>query len=158
MTENSWFVRQQGFKEGSMFESIDRIAIAVKDLDKAVDFFSDLLNIDFFVFPTKEGMGMRGAYSACGLELIEPTGPDTMLSKFIENRGEGLWALILKVKNMDEAIKKFEEKGLRQTGDVTLGSMREVGFHPKGSYGVQIILAEYPAEHPATWAALDEKG
>jgi len=30
-----------------MFESIDRIAIAVKDLDKAVGFFSDLLDIDF---------------------------------------------------------------------------------------------------------------
>ena len=138
-----------------MFESIDRIAIAVKDLDKAVDFFSDLLDIHFYVFPTKEGMGMRGAYSACGLELIAPTGPDTMLSKFIEKRGEGLWSIILKVKNMDEAIEKFKEKGLRQTGDVTFGTMREVGFHPKGSFGVEITLAEYPAEHPATAAALD---
>ena len=140
-----------------MFEGIDRIAIAVKDLDKAVGFFSDLLDIDFFIFPIKEGMGMRGAYSASGLELIAPTGPDTMLGKFIENRGEGFWSLILKVKNMDEAIKKFEEKGLKKAGDVTFGTMREVGFHPKGSFGVEIILAEYPAEHPATWAALDEK-
>jgi len=141
-----------------MFESIDRIAIAVKDLDKAIGFFSDLLDIDFFIFPLQEGMGMRGAYSASGLELIAPTGPDTMLAKFIEKRGEGLWSLILKVKNMDEAIKKFEEKGLKQTGDVTFGTMREVGFHPKGSFGVEITLAEYPAEHPATWAALDKKG
>ena len=61
-----------------MFESIDRIAIAVKDLDKAVGFFSDLLDISFYVFPTQEGMEMRGAYSVCGLELIAPTGPDTM--------------------------------------------------------------------------------
>ena len=99
---------------------------------------------------------MRGAYSACGLELIAPTGPDTMLGKFIEKRGEGLWSVILKVKNMEEAIRKFEEKGLKKTGDVTFGTMREVGFHPKGSFGVEITLAEYPAEHPATWAALDE--
>jgi len=139
-----------------MFESVDRIAIAVKDLEKAVAFFSDLLDIDFFIFPLKEGMGMRGAYSACGLELIAPTGPDTMLDRFIEKRGEGLWSLILKVKNMDEAIRKFEEKGLKKTGDVTFGTMREVGFHPKGSFGVEITLAEYPTEHPATWAALDE--
>ena len=111
-----------------MFENIDRIAIAVKDLDKAVGFFSDLLDIDFYVFPTKEGMGMRGAYSACGLELIAPTGPDTMLSKFIEKRGEGLWSIILKAKNTDEAIRKFEEKRLRPTGDVTFGTMGVVGF------------------------------
>lgn len=141
-----------------MFESIDRIAIAVKDLDKAVGFFSDLLDIDFFIFPIKEGMGMRGAYSASGLELIAPTGPDTMLGKFIEKRGEGLWSIILKVKDMDEAIRQFEEKGLTRTGDVTFGKMREVGFHPKGAFGVEITLAEYPAEHPATVAALDEKG
>ena len=137
-----------------MFENIDRIAIAVKDLDKAAGFFSDLLDIDFYIFPGNESMGMRGAYSASGLELIEPTGPDTMLGKFIEERGEGLWALVLKVKNMDEAIKKFKEKGLKQTGDVTFGDMREVGFHPKGASGVQIILAEYKAEHPATMPAL----
>ncbi len=53
-------------------------------------------------------------------------------------------------------IKKFEEKGLKVAGDVTVGAMREVAFHPKGSHGVQIVLAEYPDRHPATIAAMSD--
>jgi methylmalonyl-CoA epimerase len=136
-----------------MFEKIDRIAIAVKDLDKAADFFSDLLGIEFDIVGSSQELGMRGGYSACGLELIEPTHPDSIVGRFLQQRGEGMWALVLKVKNMDEMIKKFKEKGLKVAGDVTVGAMREVAFHPKGSYGVEIVLAEYPEKHAATIAA-----
>ena len=41
-----------------MFEKIDRIAIAVKDLEKAAAFFSDLLDIDFRRNVSKGGYGM----------------------------------------------------------------------------------------------------
>jgi methylmalonyl-CoA/ethylmalonyl-CoA epimerase len=140
-----------------MFEKIDRIAIAVKDLEKATAFFSDLLGIDFDIVGSSQGLGMRGGYSACGLELIEPTHPDSIIGRFLEQRGEGLWALVLKVKNMDEMIKRFEEKGLKVAGDITVGAMREVAFHPKGSYGVELVLAEYPEKHGATVAALAKK-
>ena len=139
-----------------MFEKIDRIAIAVKDLEKAAAFFSDLLDIDFDIVGTQSELGMRGGYSASGLELIESTHPKSLIARFLEQRGEGLWAVVLKVKNMDEMIKKFEAKGLKVAGDVTVGSMREVAFHPKGSYGVEIVLAEYPERHGATVAALSQ--
>ena len=139
-----------------MFEKIDRIAIAVKDLEKAADFFSDLLGIEFDIVGSSEQLGMRGGYSACGLELIESTHPDSIIGRFLEQRGEGLWALVLKVRNMDEMIKRFEEKGLKVAGDVKAGAMREVAFHPKGSYGVELVLAEYPEKHGATVAALSK--
>ncbi len=139
-----------------MFEKIDRIAIAVKDLEKAIKFFSDLLDVDFDIVGSSKELGMRGVYSACGLELIEPTHPDSIIGRFLKQRGEGLWALVLKVRNMDEMIKKFEEKGLKVAGDVTVGAMREVAFHPKNSHGVQIVLAEYPDRHPATIAAMSD--
>ena len=139
-----------------MFEKIDRIAIAVKDLEKAADFFSDLLGIEFDIVGSSEQLGMRGGYSACGLELIESTHPDSIIGRFLEQRGEGLWALVLKVRNMDQMIKRFEEKGLKVAGDVKVGAMREVAFHPKGSYGVEIVLAEYTEKHPATVAAMSK--
>ncbi len=141
-----------------MFQGIDRIAIAVKDLDKAVKFFNELLGVEFDIFPNHEGLGMRGGYSASGLELIEPTAPDTTIGRFIKDRGEGLWCLVLKVKDMDEAIKRFGEKGLKPVNDVKIGTMREVSFHPKDAFGVEITLAEYPDKHPATVAAMNFKG
>jgi len=39
-------------------------------------------------------------------------------------------------------------------GDIKAGTMREVAFHPKDAYGVEIVLAEYPDIHPATVATL----
>ncbi len=141
-----------------MFEGIDRVAIAVKDLDKAVKFYSELLDIDFDVFPGHEGLGMRGGYSASGLELLEGTSPDSTIGKFVKERGEGLWCIVFKVKNMDEAIKRFAEKGLKPVNDISVGTMREVSFHPKDAFGVEITLAEYPAKHPATVAAMGVKG
>jgi len=137
-----------------MFERIDRIAIAVRNLEKAERFFSDLLDIKFDPPGQTEGLGMRGSYSKCGLELIEPTHPDSIIGRFLEQRGEGVWAVVLKVNNMDEAVRRFERKGLRVAGDIQFGTMREVAFHPKDAYGVEIVLAEYPEMHPATVAGI----
>jgi len=136
-----------------MIEKIDRIAIAVNDLEKATRFFSELLGVAFDVVGQNEQLGMKGSYSASGLELIAPTSPDTPVGKFLKQRGEGLWGIVFKVSDMDEAVKIFQEKGLTMVGDVTVGTMREVAFHPKDSFGVEIILAEYPEKHPATIAA-----
>jgi predicted enzyme related to lactoylglutathione lyase len=136
-----------------MFEKIERVAIAVKDLEKAKDFFSDLLDINFDIVGEMDQLGMRGGYSAFGLELIEASTPGSMIGKFIDQRGEGVWAIVIKVKNMDAAVAKCLEKGMKIAGDIRYGAMREVAFHPKGSFGVEIVLAEYQEKHPATVAA-----
>ena len=137
-----------------MVEKIDRVVIAVKDIEKGMKFFSDLLDIEFDVIDDDEEIGMRGTYSPSGLELLQPTNPDTIIGRFLEKRGEGLWAIVLKVKNMDEAVERFKQKGLKVAGDIKVGDMREVAFHPKGSFGVELILVEYPEMHPATIAFL----
>ncbi len=66
--------------------------------------------------------------------------------------------VVVKVKDIEAAAQKLEEKGLQRTMDVTVGKMREIGFHAKNSYGVQIVLAEYPEKHAATIAAWDIEG
>ena len=94
-----------------MIEKIDRVVIAVNNLDESMDFFTDLLGIKFDdVSGAGRDIGMRGAYSSSGLELIEPTSPDTVIGKFIQKRGEGLWAIVFKVKNIEEAVEKFKRK------------------------------------------------
>ena len=136
-----------------LFESIDRVVIAVKDLDKSLKFFKDLLDVDFDVVGSHEELKITGAYGASGLELIEPYGKDSGLLKYLEAKGEGVMAIVLKVKDMDSAVAHLEKKGLKKIMDIKVGTMREVGFNPRESHGFQIILAEYPAKHPATIAA-----
>jgi len=99
-------------------------------------------------------MKIRAVYSYLGLELVESTGPGSMIDKFIQQRGEGVFCIVIKVSDLEEAIRRFEAKGLRRTGELKIGGMREVAFHPKDAHGLQIILVEYQAKHPATVAAL----
>jgi catechol 2,3-dioxygenase-like lactoylglutathione lyase family enzyme len=136
-----------------MFESLERVVIAVKDLEKSIKFFKNLLDVDFDIVGSNDELKIRGAYSASGLELIEPFGKDSLLAKHLEAKGEGLMAIVLKVKDMNTAVDRLVKKGIRKTMDVQVGKMREVGFHPGDTHGFQIVLAEYPAKHPATIAA-----
>jgi methylmalonyl-CoA epimerase len=136
-----------------VFEKIERVAIAVRDFDQAEKFFSDLLDLHFDEPGVNEEAGLRAAYSAFGLELIEATKPDTLIDQFIRKRGEGVFCVVIKVKDLSEAVKSFEQKGLRRVGEINKGGLKEILFHPKDSYGVQLVLAEYKAKHPATVAA-----
>lgn len=139
-----------------MFEAIERIVVAVKDLDKASELFSNLMDIEFDEPLVDEEYNMRAVYSFFGLELVESTAPGSVIDQYIQAKGEGVFRIVIKVKNMDEAIKRFEEKGVRMVGELTVGGMREVAFHPKDAHGMQIVLAEYKAKHPATVAALEK--
>jgi len=139
-----------------MFESIDRIVVAVKNLDKTRDLLADLLDIDFDEPIADEEYNMRAVYSYFGLELVESTAPGSVIDQYVKSRGEGVFRVVIKVSNMDEAIKKFEEKGVRAVGEMTFGGVREVVFHPKDAHGIQIVLAEYKAKHPATVAGLEK--
>ncbi len=139
-----------------MIEAIDRIVVAVKDLDKTRDLLTDLLDIDFDEPIADDEYNMRAVYSYFGLELVESTASGSVIDQYIESRGEGIFRLVIKVSNMDEAIKKFEKKGVRAVGEMTFGGVREVVFHPKDAHGMQIVLAEYKAKHPATVAGLEK--
>ncbi|MBS7250144.1 MAG: hypothetical protein KIH08_06085 [Candidatus Freyarchaeota archaeon] len=70
----------------------------------------------------------------------------------MEKRGEGLYAIVFKVPNIEEAAAELEKKGVRRVGTLDLGALKEVMFHPKDTHGVMIILAEYREVHPATAA------
>ena len=138
------------------FEKIDRVVIGVRKLNEARDFFWALFNIEFDEVPVPNELKLRAAYSSFGLELVEATAPHTLIDNFVRKRGEGVFAIVIKVTNMNDAVNALEEKGMQRVGEVKCGGLREIAFHPKNSYGVQIVLAEYPAKHPATIAILQK--
>lgn len=140
-----------------IFEKIERVAIGVRDLESTKLFFSDLLEIDFDEPLVEDRLNMKAVYSSFGLELVEGTAPGTVIDKFVNDRGEGVFCIVIKVTDMNKAVKRFEEKGLRQAGELQFGGLREVAFHPKDAHGVQIVLAEYTAKHTATIAALQKQ-
>ncbi|WP_425089053.1 VOC family protein [Stappia sp.] len=134
-------------------ERLDRIALGVRDLDETAAFFEGLLGIRFDAPLSDDKLGMEARYSREGLELVAGH-PGSVVDKFTSSRGEGVFCVVFKVLDMDEAVRHFREKGLEPVNDVTFGALREVAFHPARAHGLQIVLAAYPDPHPATAAAL----
>ncbi len=96
-------------------QGINRIVIAVKDLQKGIEFYSKMLGATFHdANGTGEPMGIYVAISwDAGIELIAPIpGKDIFLEQHIEQNGEGIMAVVFGVDDADEARDMAEKSGM----------------------------------------------
>ena len=131
-----------------MIKKIEHIGVAVKNIEKSVHIFKDLLGIPLERMYESDAIKTKIAFFPLGystIELVEPMDPSSPVAKFIEKRGEGIHHLCLGVENVAEALREFEAKGIelltkepRKTADG-----RVVAFlSPKSTNGVLIELEE----------------
>jgi methylmalonyl-CoA epimerase len=130
-------------------ERVDHVHVYVKELNKAREFFADLLGTRFSGTMGGEEVGFRSVVSPFGIELLEGTSPDSDVGKAVAKRGEGLAAISLKVDNIADAEEHFKKRGIRVLGRIDHKGLKEVWFHPMDTFGVMVELCEYDAEHPA---------
>jgi len=128
-------------------EGIDHVHIFVKNLDNAIKFFEKALNTKFeepMLPQNADGTSVeaRIAMNALGLELIEGTSQESPVTKFVEQRGEGLAGLSLRVTNIEEAITHLEACGLRLIRRGDFENLKEAQFHPKDSFGLVLEISE----------------
>jgi len=133
-----------------MPKRIDHIAIIVRDIEQALVFYRDTLGITPGEIKEVPGEQVRIAFLPMGgpggseIELIEPTTPDSSLTKFLEKRGEGLHHVCLEVENIDAALAEMQEKGApvldKQPRIAAEG--RAIFLHPRGTNGVLLELLE----------------
>ena len=131
-----------------MIKKVHHIGIAVKDLKESVALFERILRlkpvsiedapcekVSEAIFEVGEGME---------IDLIEPTGPDSAVAKFLERRGEGLHHICFEVDDVDAELKAMEEKGVqlidRQGRDGVAGKI--AFLHPKSVNGVLVELVQ----------------
>ena len=118
-------------------EGIDHVVIAVKDLEQARKFFSELLGTSFEDIGITEEMGLHSIMSPEGVELVAPTSSDSGLTKYIEASGEGLMALSFRVKDVEKATIEAKEKGLRVINSIerdklaSFEGLKETIFTPR---------------------------
>jgi len=135
-------------------EKIDHVAINVKDLRKAAQFFADLLGTEFSSPAVFKELDLTALINPLGMELVEPLTPDGPTARTTEQRGEGLSLLSLKVTNVEEAMAEMKSRGIRLVNMIDRPKMKAAIYHPKDTFGVMIELIEYKSEHPT--AALRE--
>ncbi|PYQ31597.1 MAG: methylmalonyl-CoA epimerase [Acidobacteria bacterium] len=125
---------------------LDHIGIAVKSLDSAKIYEALGLTIDHV--EVVETQGVKTAFLSIGdsnLELLEPTGPDSPVAKFIEKRGEGIHHICFRVDDIDVHLAQLKEKGFRLINETAVPGAhgcRVAFLHPAAGNGVLIELSE----------------
>lgn len=134
-------------------EKIDHVAFQVRDLQKAMKWFSDVLGMEF-VEPfteaeeVREEMDIIETMSAVGISLVAPLTPNGTTARLIERRGEAASMISFKVPNLEEAIAHMQSKGIRMIMRGNIFNAKWAEFHPKDCHGIMMELIEYEPKHP----------
>jgi methylmalonyl-CoA epimerase len=137
-----------------MIKKLDHVGIAVESLNAAIEQFAALTGkasrIEL-VAGQKVKTAMFRAGQSC-LELLQGTGRDSPISRFVRKRGEGVHHLCFEVENLQESRKQVSGQGFRFVelpSDDGAGGSKVAFIHPKSSAGVLIELVEYPKNKSA---------
>lgn len=131
-----------------LLTEIDHIAIAVRDLDAAIDYYFRAFGATVAHREVVELDGVEEALLKVAesyVQLLTPTRPDSPVAKSIEKRGEGLHHIGFRVENCTEALTAMVAAGATAIDKTPrLGSRgTTVAFiHPKGSFGTLIELVQ----------------
>ena len=125
---------------------IDHLGIAVPHLEEAISAYEALgfEVADRHDVPSEK---VRTAFLPIGestLELLEPTGPDSVIAKFLEKR-TGLHHICVLVDDIEAALRELDERGVRLVDTeprLGAGGCRVAFVHPKAASGVLIELKE----------------
>lgn len=134
-----------------MITGLSHVSIAVPSLEAAAKRLQELYGLAVGVTMINEEQGIRLAYVELGnarIELMEPSRPDSSISKFLEHHpGGGIHHFCLNVDGMVSTAAAIAGKGVRVLGEA--GETRNVHgeliafVHPKDFFGALVELEEH---------------
>lgn len=130
-----------------MIRKIDHVGIAVKSLDEATKTY-EALGFEVEEIEEVAEQKVRVAMLPVGesrIELLEATSEDSAIAKFISSRGEGIHHIAINVEDIERALKKAKEAGLRLIDEkprIGAGGKKVAFVHPKSTHGVLLEFVE----------------
>jgi methylmalonyl-CoA epimerase len=127
--------------------TLDHLGIAVKSLAQARKFYEQLgLSVlgEEVVEHEKVKVCMI-PLDETRIELLEATGPDSVIAKFIAKRGEGLHHIAIHVPDLSHAVETLKAGGTRFISDeikAGAGGHLYVFVHPSSAGGVLVELVQ----------------
>ena len=131
-----------------LLTEIDHVAIAVNDLDAAIDYYERAFGATVDHREVVERDGVEEALLKVAdsyVQLMTPTRPDSPVAKALEKRGEGLHHVGYRVNDCGEALAAMVAAGATPIDQAPRPGSRgtTVAFiHPKGSFGTLIELVQ----------------
>jgi methylmalonyl-CoA/ethylmalonyl-CoA epimerase len=129
-------------------DGIDHIAIAVTDLDAAIQLFKSVLGMRLKHREDVAGFQVTIATLDTGgtdIELIQATSPDSPIAKFVAERGAGLHHVALRVPDIDAALERLRAQGvplIDETPRPGKDGSRVAFIHPKATGRVLCELVQ----------------
>jgi methylmalonyl-CoA/ethylmalonyl-CoA epimerase len=136
-----------------VFGLIDHVGIAVSDLDRAIALYQGTFGMSLVHREKVEEQGVEAVLLDVGdghIELLSPLGPDTVVGRFVERRGEGLHHVAYRVDDIDTALVNLKEVGVElidSEARVGIRGSRVAFLHPKSTGGVLTELVEPSTDH-----------
>ena len=128
---------------------VDHIAIAVNNVQQALTDYQKIFNVDELKIEEVPNEKVRVAMlmlEDTRIELMEPMAPDSPISKFLQERGEGIHHIAITADNIEKDVARASENGMKMLGGLRTGSYgRKITFiHPKSLHGVLTEFCEAP--------------
>lgn len=140
----------------------DHVAVAVRDAEAALDLYVGLLGGRFVLGGDNDETGIRIIHLTLGgfkLELMQPLRPDSLLSAFIERRGEGFHHVTMVVGDLLATVDTLEAAGIQTVGiDLSNLAWREVFVRPRDAGGalVQVVTTDQDWSRPVDGIGLED--
>jgi methylmalonyl-CoA/ethylmalonyl-CoA epimerase len=130
---------------------VEHIAIAVDSMKQSLDLMRDTFGLEL---EYEEQIGQtRLAMLPVGqsyIELLEGHGPDSGVSKWIAEKGTGLFHICFEVDDIEGAIAELKAKDVKLQSDtwrIGHGGSKIIFLDPSATGNVVIELAELAAGH-----------
>ena len=132
--------------------AVHHVGIAVPSIDDAMHFYGDKLGlsiVDTLEMPERQ---LKVAFVKTDnmlIELLEPTDPDSTVSRFIERRGPGLHHLCFGTPDIREHLRDLRDKGVELIdAEPRPGAHGDVAFlQPGAALGVLVELIQATDQH-----------
>ena len=129
-----------------MKPSIAHIGVAVPDVEAAMQFYRDVLDVP--IRGPEEADGARIVhlqFEGAEVELLEPLHEASPIAKFLAKRGPGIHHICYRVADLDAALAACRSSGYQLVDDLPrrgTGGHRIAFLHPKSTNGILIELTE----------------
>lgn len=136
-----------------MITALDHIAIAVPDLEKAIQRFMEDFGLPFK--GTEDVVAAKTSTAffplpPTNIELVHPLNGEGAIAKFLEKKPGGLHHICFRSDDIEADVERLREKGYQFLSDEpTPGAhnSRVIFIHPKSCDGVLIEINQPAADH-----------
>lgn len=129
--------------------TLNHLGIAVKDINASLKIWQEFLRLRLLTIEEVLEQRVKVAILDAGnthIELLEPSGPDSTVARFIEKKGEGLHHIAFEVDNIEETLDNLKKSGVKLINENPRRGAQgsKIAFiHPQSTNGVLVELCQH---------------